>query len=76
MSIYIKDLTERVSVTFLGGFFTALFADWTGAVPSDWKDWLLFGAGAGVISVVKGLVAKGIGDPASAAFLSDTRSPK
>lgn len=65
---YLKDLLERVVATFVAGFLAALVADWSGAVPSDWKAWLLTGAVAGAASVVKGLLAKGVGNPDSASL--------
>ncbi|TKG63094.1 holin [Prauserella endophytica] len=66
MSVFLKDLLERVTATFSAGFVAALVANWTGAIPSDWKAWLLTGVLAGAASVVKGLAAKKIGDPSSA----------
>lgn len=65
---YLKDLAERVGSTFVAGFLAALVANWTGVIPSDWKAWLLTGAIAGVASVVKGVLAKGVGDPNTAAL--------
>jgi len=65
---YLKDLAERVGSTFVAGFLAALVANWTGVIPSDWKAWLLTGAVAGAASVVKGLVAKGVGNPDSASL--------
>lgn len=65
---YFKDLAERVLSTFVAGFLAALVADWTGVIPSDWKAWLLTGAAAGVVSVAKGVLAKGVGDPNTAAL--------
>lgn len=65
---YLKDLAERVGSTFVAGFLAALVANWTGVIPSDWKAWLLTGAIAGVASVVKGVLAKGVGNPDSASL--------
>jgi hypothetical protein len=67
---YWRDLGERVVTTFLAGFLSALVANWTGVIPSDWKGWLLTGAIAGVASVVKGVLAKAIGDPNTPSLLS------
>ncbi|WP_027930687.1 hypothetical protein [Amycolatopsis thermoflava] len=69
MTTYLKDLLERAAATFGAGFFAALFADWTGAIPSDWKAWLLTGVVAGVLDTVKGLVSKKVGDPGTASAL-------
>lgn len=69
MLAYLKDLAERVVATFVAGFVAALAADWTGVIPSDWKAWLLSGAIAGAVAVVKGVLAKTVGDPQSAAML-------
>lgn len=65
---YFKDLLERVVSTFVAGFLAALVGNWTGVIPSDWKAWLLTGAVAGVASVAKGLIAKGVGNPDSASL--------
>lgn len=65
---YFKDLLERVGSTFVAGVLAALVANWTGVIPSDWKAWLLTGVVAGVVSVAKGLVAKGVGNPDSASL--------
>jgi len=69
MSAYLKDLLERVVATFAAGFVAALVADWTGAIPSDWKAWLLSGVLAGVVAVVKGVLAKKVGDPGTASVV-------
>lgn len=69
MSPYLKDLLERVGATFIAGADAALLANWTGAIPSDWKGWLLTGALAGVASVVKGIVAKYVGDKGTASVV-------
>ena len=76
MSTYLKDLAERVGATFVAGFVAALAADWTGVIQSDWKAWLLTGVIAGVVSVVKGLVAKGVGDPGTASILLSLSSAR
>ena len=63
MSQYLKDLAERVIVTFLGAFL-AVFSvtDLSSAKAAG-----IAGAAA-VLSLIKGLVAKKVGDTASASL--------
>jgi hypothetical protein len=68
MSIYLRDLVERVVTTFLAGFLGAVSLDLTNITDLGWKAWLIAGAGAGVVSVVKGLIAKGVGATDSASL--------
>lgn len=68
MAQFPKDLLERTAFTFVQGVASAgltlqMFTD------LGWKAWLTVGAGAGVLAVVKGLVAKMIGSPNSASML-------
>lgn len=70
MSPYIKDLLERVVSTFVAGFGGAVSLDLTGITALGWKAWLTAGAAAGVVSVVKGLLARGVGSKASASLTS------
>jgi hypothetical protein len=67
---YIKDLIERVVSTFVAGFGGAVSLDLTGITTLGWKAWLTAGAAAGVVSVVKGLLARGVGSKDSASLTS------
>lgn len=65
MAQFPKDLLERTVFTFVQGVAAAgltlqMFTD------LGWKAWLTVGAGAGVLAVVKGLLAKFVGSPNSA----------
>jgi hypothetical protein len=62
MTPYLKDLLERVVASFVGGFLSAASLEGLDVVHTDWKAWLAVGAAAGVAAVVKGLVARRIGD--------------
>jgi hypothetical protein len=67
------DLAERVAWTFLQAFGATLVAsgglDMTGVTDmSIWQKAMLAGV-AGVLALVKGLVAKQVGDKTSAALL-------
>lgn len=64
-----KDLLERVASSFVFGAAGAWGLNVTDVVNAGWKAWLLAGAGAGVLSVVKGLIAKTVGSPNSASLL-------
>lgn len=64
-----KDLFERVVATFVAGFLGAVSLDITNITDLGWKAWLIAGASAGLISVLKGLAAKLVGSPNSASLL-------
>ena len=76
VTVYAKDLAERIGSTFVAGFVAALVANWTGAIPSDWKAWLATGAIAGAVSALKGVVAKLSGDPSTASVLPSLMTRK
>ena len=63
-----RDLVERVLTTFVAGFLGAVSLDLTSITNLGWKAWLVAGAGAGIVSVLKGLIAKTIGSPNSASL--------
>lgn len=69
MTPYLKDLLERVVSTFLAGFFGTVSLDLTSITNLGWKAWLVAGAGAGVLSVVKGLAARYVGSQTSASLV-------
>jgi hypothetical protein len=66
---YWKDLAERTVSSFAGGALAALGGDAVNAWSADWKLALGFGAGAAVLSVLKGLTARLRGNPESASML-------
>lgn len=70
MPPYLKDLLERVAASFVGGFLSAASLEGLDLVHTDWKAWFAVGAAAGVASVVKGLVARRIGDKGTASLVS------
>jgi hypothetical protein len=69
MTQYLKDLAERTLASFAGGVLSVLGLDVVNVLDMDWKAALGVGAGAAVVSVLKGWVARGVGSPDSAAFL-------
>lgn len=66
---YVKDLVERVGSTFVAGVAGAWGLDLTSITDLGWKAWLTAGVGAGIVSALKGLLAKAIGSPASASLV-------
>lgn len=69
--LFTKDLFERIASTFLAGFVGAVSLDWTNITDLGWKAWLVAGVGAGIVSAVKGLIAKTIGNKDSASLTSN-----
>jgi hypothetical protein len=70
---YLKDLAERAVSSFAGGVLSVLGGDLVNVWDVDYKTAFGVGLGAAVVSVVKGLAAKGVGDADTAAFLSAKR---
>ena len=72
MPVYWKDLAERVLMTavqaFVGAIVITDVADLTD--QTMWTSAAMAGVAAAV-SLVKGLLAKGVGLPASASFMKD-----
>lgn len=70
-----KDTTERVVASMAGGFLTtvagseAVFNVW----EADWRMVAGVSLGAGVVSLAKALIARGVGDRESAALRSEPR---
>lgn len=67
---FAKDLFERVSVSFLEGFLTVTGFDAMNILHLDWKAALAAGGGVGLLSLVKGLIAKLKSNPESASLAS------
>lgn len=65
---FTKDLVERVASTFVAGFAGAVALDVVAITDLGWKAWLVTGATAGLVSVVKGFAAKAVGSSASASL--------
>lgn len=63
---YWLDLTERTVSSFAGGTLAALGLGAINALSVDWKAALGFGAGAAVVSLLKGLAARAVGESNSA----------
>jgi hypothetical protein len=60
-----------VVATFVAGFLGAVSLDLTNITDLGWKAWLIAGAGAGVVSVLKGLAARLKGSTFSASLASE-----
>ena len=65
---YLRDLAERVGASFVGGVLAAWGTDWVSITDIDWKTALGVGGLAGVVSLLKGLLAKLSGNPESASL--------
>jgi hypothetical protein len=68
MSKYVTDLVERVLASFAGGFLTITGLDGFDVLHLDWKAALGVGAGAALVSFLKGLAAKALGNKDSASL--------
>jgi uncharacterized membrane protein YjjB (DUF3815 family) len=66
-STFGKDLFERIASSFVFGAAGAVSLDMY--TDLGWKAWLTAGAVAGIGSVVKGLLARFVGDKDSASLL-------
>lgn len=66
MTPYLRDLTERVLMTFAGGFLAGFVVDATSIADlAMWQAAALSGVAA-VVSLLKGLAARRTGSPDSA----------
>jgi hypothetical protein len=61
MQKYWIDLGERVGSSFAGGFLSIIGLDGVNVLHLDWKAALGVGAGAALVSLLKGFLAKGLG---------------
>lgn len=68
MNTFVKDLAERVIASALGGFLAVVSLDGLDILHTDWKGALAAAAGAAIVSVLKGLAARFIGNPSSASL--------
>jgi hypothetical protein len=66
MTTYLKDLAERVVASFAGGFLTVIGLDAVNVLALDWKAAFGVGGGAALVSLLKALAARTVGDPESA----------
>lgn len=66
---YLKDLGERVLASFATGVLTVVGTDALSLFDLDWKAALGLGASFAVTTILKGLVARKVGDPESASLL-------
>lgn len=69
MSNFVKDLAERALASAAGGVLSVTGLDVVNVLHLDWKAAFGIGVGAALVSVLKGLVARGVGDKDSAALL-------
>lgn len=68
MSTYLKDLVERAVSSFAGGALSVIGLDGANVLSLDWKAAFGIGAGAALVSVLKGLAASKVGNPDSASL--------
>ena len=68
MSTFVKDLVERAVASAAGGVLSVTGLDLVNVLSLDWKAAFGIGAGAALVSVLKGLVARRVGDPESASL--------
>lgn len=61
MSPYLKDLLERSTSSFAGAAVAVLGAGQVNILDADWRAALGVGAGAAVMSLLKGLAARSTG---------------
>lgn len=66
---YWRDLGERAIWSTAGGAVAALGGDAVNLWEVNWQTVAGLALGAGVVSVLKGLAARGVGDRGSAAML-------
>lgn len=69
MSNFVRDLAERAVASAAAGVLSVTGLDVVDVLHLDWKAAFGVGAGAALVSVLKGLVARKVGDPESAALL-------
>lgn len=74
MSVYARDLLERVVATFAAGVLSVLGGDLVNVFDADWGTALGVGVGAAVLSLLKGVAAKGLGDRGSASALPSVQN--
>lgn len=67
---YFRDLLERVVASFAGGALSVIGLDAVNVLSLDWKAALGVGSGAALVSLLKGLAAKAVGNPDSASLSS------
>lgn len=65
---FARDLAERVAASFAGTVVTVLGADVVNIVDVNWGTTLSLGAGAAVVSFLKGIAARFRGNPDSASL--------
>jgi hypothetical protein len=73
MNQYLRDLIERVVASFAGGALSVLGLDAVNVLSVDWKAALGVGGGAAVVALLKGFVARTVGNSNSAALAPRAR---
>ena len=66
MSKYWKDLVERVIASFAEGVLSVIGLDAVNLLDVDWRAALGVGGGVALVTLLKGLAARGTGSPDSA----------
>lgn len=69
MKTYLIDLAERVATSFAAGALSVIPLDALDVTHLDWRGALAVGAGTALVSLLKGIVAKGIGSKDSASLM-------
>lgn len=70
MSAYLKDLIERVVATFIGGFISGITLPQIIDLDMSAVQAAAYAGAAAVLSLVKGIVARGAGSPETASLVS------
>lgn len=70
MSEYVRDLLERMVSSAAGAALAAIGADAVNLLQVDYRQVVGLAAGAAVVSLLKGLAARRVGDHESAALLA------
>lgn len=71
MANFFKDAAERVASSFAGAALSVLGLEGLDAFHADWKAALGVGLGAAVVSALKSVAARGVGNPDSASLAKD-----
>lgn len=66
---WMRDMAERAVSTFMQGFLSVCGGDVLGLWALNWRVAFGIGVGAGLLSVVKSMIASKRGDPDSASLV-------
>lgn len=68
MDKFVKDIAERVVASALGGYVGVLGLDVTSIISAEQTTAIAVGLAAAIISVIKGVIAKAVGNKESASL--------